>query len=153
MRKGSLARADVGAMLGEVLELYSALARERRIEIRAELGSALVLADRSALRRVLQNLVSNAFEAMPTDGRLVASVACEAGEARIVLKDSGEGLSAEAQARLFEPYFTTRSKGTGLGLAIAKRVLEDLGGSIELSNNEPDPGVVVRLRLPLAEVA
>ncbi len=153
VRKGSLARVDVGAMLGEVLELYRALAGERRIEIESELGSALVLADRSALRRVLQNLVSNAFEAMPTGGRLVASVACEGGEARIVLKDSGEGLSAEAQARLFEPYFTTRSKGTGLGLAIAKRVLEDLGGSIELGNNEPGPGVVVRLRLPLAEDA
>ncbi|MFM7297385.1 MAG: ATP-binding protein, partial [Planctomycetota bacterium] len=53
----------------------------------------------------------------------------------------------------FEPYFTTRSKGTGLGLAIARRVLEDLGGSIELRNSEPGPGVVVRLQLPLAEGA
>jgi nitrogen fixation/metabolism regulation signal transduction histidine kinase len=64
------------------------------------------------------------------------------------LRDSGEGLSAEAQAKLFEPYFTTRSKGTGLGLAIAKRVIEDLGGEISLANAQPGPGVIVRVSLP-----
>ncbi|MBM3988531.1 MAG: HAMP domain-containing protein [Planctomycetes bacterium] len=151
VRKGALVRVDVGAMLAEVLELYRALALERGVEIEAQLQGAPVLADTAALRRVLQNLVSNAFEAMPAAGRLEVRVACEAGAACILLKDSGEGLSAEAQTRLFEPYFTTRSKGTGLGLATARRVLEDLGGSIELRNSEPGPGVVVQLRLPLVE--
>ena len=153
VRKSALVRVDVGAMLGEVLELYRALALESGVEIDAQLDSALVLADKAALRRVLQNLVSNAFEAMPKGGRLQASVQREEGLVRIALQDSGEGLSAEAQARLFEPYFTTRSKGTGLGLAIARRVLEDLGGSIELRNSESGSGVLVRLRLPLAEDA
>jgi signal transduction histidine kinase len=153
VRKSALVRVDVGAMLGEVLELYRALALESGVEIDAQLDSALVLADKAALRRVLQNLVSNAFEAMPKGGRLQASVQREGGLVRIALQDSGEGLSAEAQARLFEPYFTTRSKGTGLGLAIARRVLEDLGGSIELRNSESGSGVLVRLRLPLAEDA
>ena len=144
VRKSALVRVDVGAMLGEVLELYRALALESGVEIDAQLDSALVLADKAALRRVLQNLVSNAFEAMPKGGRLQASVQREEGLVRIALQDSGEGLSAEAQARLFEPYFTTRSKGTGLGLAIARRVLEDLGGSIELRNSESGSGVLVR---------
>ncbi|MBM3989734.1 MAG: HAMP domain-containing protein [Planctomycetes bacterium] len=153
VRKDALVRVDVGAMLTEVLELYRALSIERGVAIEAQIQGALVLADASALRRVLQNLVSNAFEAMPQGGMLVASVQREGGEARITLHDSGEGLSAQAQARLFEPYFTTRSQGTGLGLAIARRVVEDLGGSIELHNVEPGRGVLATMRLPLAEGA
>ena len=69
------------------------------------------------------------------------------------LRDSGVGIPPEVQARLFEPYFTTRSTGTGLGLAIARRVIEDLGGQIEITNATPGPGAVVHLWLPLAPKA
>jgi signal transduction histidine kinase len=141
-------RVDSGVMLAEVIELHRALAAERGIELDVQLDRAPVTADPVALRRVLQNLVTNAFEAMPRGGRLAARSRVDGDTVRLELRDSGEGLSAEAQAKLFEPYFTTRSKGTGLGLAIAKRVIEDLGGEISLANAQPGPGVVVRVSLP-----
>ena len=53
---------------------------------------------------------------------------------QVQIADSGKGLSDEAAARLFEPYFSTKSTGTGLGLAITKGILEELGGSIALAN-------------------
>jgi signal transduction histidine kinase len=113
-----------------------------------------VLADRGELRRVLLNLVSNALEAMGEGGEL--EVACtretDAQGTRLVLeiKDRGTGLSDTVRARLFEPYFTTRTHGTGLGLAIARRLVEEMGGTITL---EPRPesegrGTVARVVLP-----
>lgn len=153
VRKGSFERVHVGRLMGEVLDLNRAWALERRIELEFERDGGEVLADVPALRRVLQNLVSNAFEAMPDGGRLHVRVGSTSERVEFELRDSGVGLSPEVQARLFEPYFTTRSTGTGLGLAIAHRVIEDLGGGIEITNATPGPGALVRLWLPLAPEA
>ncbi|MFT6110633.1 MAG: two-component system nitrogen regulation sensor histidine kinase NtrY, partial [Planctomycetota bacterium] len=61
----------------------------------------------------------------------------------------GKGISDEAAASLFEPYFTTRSSGTGLGLAIVRRIVEDRGGSVTLENRADVRGAVATLKLPL----
>jgi two-component system nitrogen regulation sensor histidine kinase NtrY len=58
------------------------------------------------------------------------------------------GLPAKDRDRLTEPYVTTREKGTGLGLAIVRRILEDHGGELELSDARQGPGALVTLRLP-----
>jgi nitrogen fixation/metabolism regulation signal transduction histidine kinase len=62
--------------------------------------------------------------------------------------DDGPGISSEAADKLFEPYFTTRSSGTGLGLAIVRRIVEDMGGSVSLSNREDGPGARACIVLP-----
>ena len=67
--------------------------------------------------------------------------------------ETGPGLSAEARERLFEPFFTTKSEGTGLGLAIAKRVLEEMGGTIELVLRPDAPGTLARIELPAPPLA
>ena len=72
---------------------------------------------------------------------------------RLELADRGKGLSPEVRAHLFEPYFTTKSEGTGLGLAIAKRVVDDLGGEIQLEPREDGPGTLARIRLPVPSEA
>jgi signal transduction histidine kinase len=66
------------------------------------------------------------------------------------IRDTGVGIPDDVRAHLFEPYFTTRSKGTGLGLAIAKRVLEEINGTITLEPNERAGGVgtVAIIRMP-----
>ena len=105
---------------------HEAWAREQgvRVEVRGE--GLHVWADLAELRRVLINLVSNAFEAMAEGGTLSVEVARreEKDGPRVVIEvaDSGVGLSDTVRARLFEPYFTTRSHGTGLGLAISRRL-------------------------------
>jgi signal transduction histidine kinase len=95
------------------------------------------------------NLVSNAIQAMPEGGSLRASTAVEDGRVSISIRDTGSGLTAEARAHLFEPYFTTKSEGTGLGLAISKRALEEMGGAIEIVAASDGVGTVARVRLPL----
>lgn len=147
---------DAAAMLAEVLDLNAAWAREAKVELRRELASARVRADANELRRVFINLVSNAIEAMPDGGTLVARTRIEAGPAgpRVVveLEDTGIGLSDTVRQRLFEPYFTTRTHGTGLGLAIARRLVEEMNGTIELAPRaDSDRGTVARIRLPHLE--
>ncbi|MCC7014740.1 MAG: HAMP domain-containing protein [Planctomycetes bacterium] len=152
-RKPVRERVDLAELLAQVLELNRAYAGELGVELELLSIPAVVLGDAALLRRVLMNLVSNALEAMPNGGRLRAEIASAGGELELSVRDWGSGLPEEVRSRLFEPYFTTRSKGTGLGLAIAKRVVEDHGGRIELVAAEPGPGTIARVCLPRAPSA
>jgi len=149
VHKPKLERVDVGALLDEVLVLNAAWASERGIEVSRGGPGGDVQADPALLRRVLINLVSNAFEAMPEGGTLSCDVTPRGDELHVEIRDSGVGISDELRPHLFEPYFTTRSTGTGLGLAIARRVVEELGGGIALVPNDPGPGTLARIVLPL----
>jgi nitrogen fixation/metabolism regulation signal transduction histidine kinase len=140
---------DVGKLVDEVLELNSAWAREIGVDVARSGNGGIVRADPGLLRRALINVVSNALQAMPEGGHLRASVAKRDSRVVIELADTGSGISDEARTHLFEPYFTTRTTGTGLGLAIARRVVEEMGGTIALDNNDPPPGSTARIELPL----
>jgi len=140
---------EVRALLEEVLELSAAWAGEQHIEVSCTGPGGRVMADPALLRRVLINLVSNAFEAMPDGGRLACDVRELGAELHLEIRDTGAGIPEEVRAHLFEPYFTTRSTGTGLGLAIARRVIEELGGRISLDPAEPGPGTLAHVVLPL----
>jgi PAS domain S-box-containing protein len=112
-------------------------------------GDVNVLADEEGLRKVFANILENAREAMRgrPNGRIILRVEPpRAGRIQVIVADEGEGLSSEAQQRLFEPYFSTKSTGTGLGLAITRGILEELGGSISLSNR-PEGGTEARVTL------
>jgi len=71
-------------------------------------------------------------------------------QAEIVVADTGEGMTPEVAASIFQPYFTTKAKGTGLGLAISRSIIEEHGGSISVEST-PGQGSAFTLRLPLGE--
>ncbi len=143
------APVELAKLMDEVLELHAAWARELGVAIERRGDGASVFVDPSLLRRVLINVVSNALQAMPHGGKLAVTIEKRGSRAAIELQDTGIGISKEAREHLFEPYFTTRSAGTGLGLAIAKRVVEEMGGTIALDNNSPPPGTTAKIELPL----
>ncbi|MCB9913833.1 MAG: sensor histidine kinase [Planctomycetes bacterium] len=126
---------DLRALVDEVLDLSAAWAEELGVEIGVS-GEGTARLDPTEFRRVLINLVNNALEAMPDGGRLEVRIEPVGQRVRLVVRDTGEGVPEEVRAHLFEPYFTTRSGGTGLGLAICKRVVDELGGEIELRSAE-----------------
>ncbi|MCA9729810.1 MAG: hypothetical protein KC729_19155, partial [Candidatus Eisenbacteria bacterium] len=107
--------------------------------------------DRRLLLQVLGNLYDNAIDAMQGEGCLAvrARVAGGAGgeRIRIVVRDSGCGLTAEEVARVFEPFYTSKPGGTGLGLAIVRRVVEAHRGHIHVVS-APGKGTSVVLELP-----
>ena len=160
-RNSILVECDLEAIMMEVLELNRAWANELKIKIEmikveenAGNKKVKVLADAMKLHRVLTNIVSNAFQAMPEGGTLTVSFQSHEDWAVLEIRDTGVGIPVDVRQHLFEPYFTTRSKGTGLGLAIAKRVLEEFGGTIELAPDEAAGGVgtIARICLPAAPI-
>jgi two-component system, NtrC family, nitrogen regulation sensor histidine kinase NtrY len=81
------------------------------------------------------------------------AIALDANGERVIFRvaDNGIGLPAEHRHRLTEPYVTTRAKGTGLGLAIVRKILEDHGGEIALSDRGEEDGAEVRLTFPVRQ--
>ena len=139
---------DLRALVAEVLELDAAWAAELGVEVES-IGPETLTAevDPGELRRVLINLVSNALEAMPDGGRLEVELVDLGRDVELLVRDTGSGLDDAAREQLFEPHFTTKTHGTGLGLAVCKRVVEQMGGEIELAPR-PEGGTVARVRLP-----
>ncbi len=99
------------------------------------------------LRQVLLNLCANAQDAMPHGGTLVVSVVKEEDSAVLLVRDSGVGIPPDVQARLFEPFFSTKPRGSGLGLALVRRVISGAGGKI-FCQSEPGKGTTFRIVLP-----
>jgi PAS domain S-box-containing protein len=127
---------DVNQVVCRTLDLLRA-SLPSRIELKAELAEQdlLIQADETQVQQVLMNLCLNARDAMPEGGRLqihTAFVAGAAGAVRLSVRDQGTGISGEARAHLFDPFFSTKEHGTGLGLAVVKRIVESHGGRVEV---------------------
>ena len=84
--------------------------------------------DAERMRQVLINLLENAVEM--SEGRVVATISRGRSGLRFVVRDHGPGLPDGDPARIFEPFFTKRTRGTGLGLAVCKRLVELHGGTL-----------------------
>jgi two-component system nitrogen regulation sensor histidine kinase NtrY len=117
------------------------------------------------LREALSNLVLNAVQATEAGGevKICATVqtdprvrATDSAAAMLTLTvtDSGPGIPEDAQQRVFEPFYSTKSRGTGLGLAIVQRRVVEIGGSVELTSPvEDDHGTRFRLIIPIASTS
>jgi two-component system nitrogen regulation sensor histidine kinase NtrY len=140
---------DITALVREVLDPYRQ-GLEARIRLDVELPPLPpVSVDRTLIARALVNIVENALHAMPGTGSLTVRASQNGRTVRIRVSDTGVGMDAEALARAFEPYFSTKAAGTGLGLPIAKRNVELSGGTISMSS-ERDKGTTVEVSLPVA---
>jgi signal transduction histidine kinase len=144
------AEVDVAALVREVLEPYRQGLERIRLDVELPDNLPHVSVDRTLVSRALVNIVENALHAMPGSGSLTVRASQNGRAVRVRVTDSGAGMDAEALARAFEPYFSTKAAGTGLGLPIAKRNVELSGGSISMSS-ERDKGTTVEVSLPIAE--
>jgi nitrogen fixation/metabolism regulation signal transduction histidine kinase len=139
-------------LIAEIVDFHDSGEVPVDFQVSAEEPVSPVFADVGRLRQVLMNLVRNAQEAQP-DGQptLAISVADAEHEARagvrVVLRDDGPGFSEEVLQRAFEPYVTTKVRGTGLGLAIVRRIVEEHGGQIEISNLSGPAGSGARVSI------
>lgn len=115
--------------------------------------STVVDANKGQLQQVLLNLVLNALHAMPRGGALTFVFSLEARSSapalHLDIADTGGGIPAEMQTRLFEPFLSGRADGTGLGLAIARRIMLDHRGDLTLLGTNAK-GTTMRVTLPLA---
>jgi signal transduction histidine kinase len=146
-------QADLRSLVMKVIEAARQQTGWKHIQFRvegAERPEAFV--DPSLTEQVLWNVMENACDAMrdPAEpGAATATWTLRETEARVAvtLRDTGCGISPEAQEKLFRPFFTTKTYGTGLGLVICRRIMEAHGGSISVSGT-PGKGTEVTLEFP-----
>lgn len=103
--------------------------------------------DPERCRSILENLMRNALESGCDESQVEIAVGAEGAAVNIDVLDRGSGIAAADMARIFDPFYTTKSRGTGIGLAICERFASAAGGSIELSSREGG-GTRARLALP-----
>ena len=151
---------DVQAELQEIVELTltfvrAALLKRATLEVDLQ-PSPPVKGSPNKLSQVMTNLLVNAMQAMPdrarTENRIKVSLAPDHAEGwvRLAVEDNGEGIPDDVREHIFDPFFTTKTQGgTGLGLAISKRIVEEVGGRIEVSSR-PGKGTTFTVRLPAA---
>ena len=107
-----------------------------------------VTADREKLERAILNGVRNAIEAMGNSGNLIISIANKRQSIILSMEDTGPGIPKADLVRIFTPFFTTKADGTGLGLAYSRKVVEGMGGQIDLQNRTDGSGAVLTINLP-----
>lgn len=138
---------DLGRLLDETLHLYEQI--KPGVEVTGEVDEAARDArlDAEQIKRALINLLDNALEATDAPGRVTVEAHRRNGHLEIRVADTGRGIPAEAQEKLFLPHFSTKGRGTGLGLAIVHRIVTEHHGSIRVEENRPK-GTVFTLELP-----
>jgi PAS domain S-box-containing protein len=150
-----LEEVELRELVGECLEAARPIADDRGIELVAEVEETpSMLGDRSRLTQVLDNLISNALKFTPTSGRVSVRVSTAGHDVLVEVQDTGVGIPAGEQDRLFERFFRSSKAseqaipGTGLGLTIAKAIVERHEGTIAIESTE-GVGTTVRVRLPV----
>ena len=139
---------EFNALITDTLKLFAGQLAQARVQAVMELDAAIrtVPVDPEQMTRVLRNLVLNAIDAMPEGGTLTVRTEAVSGGVRLAINDTGQGLTPEECARLFTPYYTTKTHGTGLGLAIVQSVVSDHGGRISVES-EKGKGSTFRIEL------
>jgi signal transduction histidine kinase len=120
------------------------------LERALEEGAFPVRGDAERLQQTFLNLILNARDAMPEGGTLRVKLARRGRRVEIAFTDTGEGMTEEVRRRATEPFYTSKAKGSGLGLAVVRRVVDDLGGRLDI-RSRPGEGTTVLLGLPLGD--
>ena len=128
---------------------------QRGVDLRLSLEPGLprITGDPVQLQQVVLNLALNGFDAVQATGPvrevMLGTSARGADEAEIYVRDTGPGLSAEAQLHAFDAFFSTKSKGLGMGLAIVRSIVERHHGRVQAENAKTG-GAIFRVQLPVA---
>lgn len=150
-----VSRFSLNELVTEVADLYRSQDPRTTIDLDLDARLSALEADRGRVRQILNNLVTNALEALEgyASPRLTICTRLEGGAqgafALITVCDNGPGFQQDLLGRIFDPYVTSKPKGTGLGLAIVKKIVEEHGGRID-ADNRPEGGARIRVALPLA---
>lgn len=154
---------DLNVLVRDIIQLYIGAQHKQQTHIDVMLAAALpmIKGDAAQLRQVLHNLLQNALDAteesqtgqkivVATQYKAAQEDAQSAGQVCLIVRDSGCGFSEKILKRAFEPYVTTKLKGTGLGLAVVKKIMDEHGARIGLSNHVDEQGNITGAQVLLS---
>ncbi len=147
--KPQLQRENVNAILDEAVRFFGPEIQDRDLVVEQELRSDLPMLelDRDQMKQAFYNVIKNSFEAMKRRGILRIRTDMDDTHVIVSFTDTGGGMSAENLSRVFEPYFTTKTRGSGLGLLIVRRIVREHGGELAIESSE-GKGMTLSIRLP-----
>jgi two-component system, LuxR family, sensor kinase FixL len=146
-------RCHLGLVVQECWDSLQYLWQRKKVTLRSEFGNVDLRCwiDPAAIGQVLRNVFENSLQACGNCAE-IASYWCDAEiqnhpALTIVVRDNGPGLGPEQRAKIFDPFYSTKTRGTGLGMALAKRIVEAHDGRISVGNGE-GPGTEILITLP-----
>jgi len=144
-------RVSIGHLLGETVRLlepdFRSLGQTVEMDPAEEVTADV---DPDQMSRVFLNVLLNAHQAAGEGGGITVKVSGNGESCRVEVRNSGPGMTPEAAARAFEPFFTTREKGSGMGLSIVKKIVDLHEGSVSIESGDTE-GTKVVVELPSAE--
>lgn len=130
---------DLKEILKQVIHKLKDLAEKKAVSLTAEIPDMRreFTSDRVALDQIFTNLIKNAVEAAPENGvvELMMNMRARQGVIEIIITDNGPGIDENQSHKIFSPFFTTKEQGTGLGLSIVKKLVNGLGGTVDIDNS------------------
>lgn len=158
-RKGNTFRTtmetiDILATLNRVHDVSKHFAIEKDVNLTFSYSfhECWIVGFDSYIEQIGLNLIKNAVDAVDVGGHIHVAASIDGDTQQVILSftDDGPGIPDTRTQHLFEPFYTTKEKGTGLGLSVCKRLVEEMGGTIQIHSTQ-GKGTKVEIRLPLAE--
>ncbi|WP_455382807.1 two-component system sensor histidine kinase NtrB [Salinispira pacifica] len=148
----SLEENDLNQVLSNLLDFVRYELEEANITLEEDLDENLppLMLDEKYMKQAILNIIKNAISAMPDGGTLRAATERKGDDAILRITDSGEGMSEEVLAKIFEPYFTTKDFGSGLGLTLVYKVVKEHMGEIGVTSQE-GKGSTFTITLPIPQ--
>ena len=151
-RDAEIALVNIGELLNRTIVFVQPDANDQQVALKLSLATDDIIwsADADLLQQVLLNLMQNSLVATPPGGEIEVGAHQQGDSLHIWVADTGKGLSPDDQAKMFDPFFTTRKDGTGLGLAMVQQIVEQHNGQIAVET-QPGQGTRMTLILPNAQ--
>jgi signal transduction histidine kinase len=145
---------DVNASVSEIVEAMAAEGERAQVAIRGSYAREplIIEGDRFSLGRVYRNLVTNAIQATAAGGEVRVTTARHDDRVVVTVADTGVGIAPDRIGKIFDDFVTTKKRGLGLGLATSRRIVEQLGGTIEVAS-EVGKGTTFSVRFPAMDTS
>lgn len=143
---------NIGDILTEVITFYQYEFQQRGItlSVKNKPEHTLIYGNKNQIKQVFINIIKNALEAIASDGTVTFETCEEDEQFYISIKDTGCGIPPHLLEKIFEPFYTTKTKGTGLGMMIINKIIQDHGGKIEIRSNITK-GTEVLINFPIVQ--
>ncbi|CAG9622954.1 ATP-binding protein [Sutcliffiella rhizosphaerae] len=141
-------QVNLGDLLHDVQLLLTPLATKNGVHLESYLEKNVWMeTDKSQLKQAFVNIVKNAIEATPQDGRVHLNLFFNESGIHIIIKDTGKGMTKDQISRIGTLFYTTKDKGTGLGTTVSLRIIDSMNGKVDYSS-EPNKGTEVKISFP-----